>query len=36
MNQTFRYEAQDDNGSQLFVDLLLKAVQKDDDYSMGR
>lgn len=29
MNQTFRYEAQDDNGSQLFVDLLLKAVQKD-------
>jgi len=29
MNQTFRYDAQDDNGSQLFVDLLLKAVQKD-------
>jgi gliding motility associated protien GldN len=29
MNQTFRYDAQDDNGSQLFIDILLKAVQKD-------
>lgn len=26
MNQSFRYEAQDDNGSQLFVNMLLKAV----------
>ena len=26
LNQTFRYEAQDDNGSQVFVDMLLKAV----------
>jgi gliding motility associated protien GldN len=26
INQTFRYEAQDDNGSQIFVDMLLKAV----------
>ncbi len=29
MNQTFRYDAQEDNGSQLFIDILLKAVQKD-------
>ncbi len=27
MNQTFRYEAQDDNGSQMFVDMILKAVK---------
>ncbi|HEY1871799.1 MAG TPA: gliding motility protein GldN [Chitinophagaceae bacterium] len=27
MNQVFRYEAQDDNGSQIFVDMLLKAVK---------
>jgi gliding motility associated protien GldN len=26
MNQTFRYEARDDNGSQVFIDMLLKAV----------
>ena len=25
MNQTFRYEAKDDNGSQMFIDMLLKA-----------
>lgn len=29
MNQVFRYDAQDDNGSQLFIDLLFKAIQKD-------
>jgi len=27
LNQVFRYEAQDDNGSQIFVDMLLKAVR---------
>lgn len=26
MNQPFRYNAQDDNGSQLFINLLLRAV----------
>jgi len=26
MNQTFRYKAESDNGSQMFVDILLKAV----------
>jgi gliding motility associated protien GldN len=26
MNQSFRYEANDDNGSQIFVNMLLKAV----------
>lgn len=26
LNQTFRYDAQDDNGSQLFINMLLKAV----------
>ena len=30
MNQTFRYEAQDDNGSQIFVDMLLKAVNSGE------
>ena len=30
MNQTFRYQAEDDNGSQVFVDMLLKAVKKGD------
>ncbi|HEX5654275.1 MAG TPA: gliding motility protein GldN [Chitinophagaceae bacterium] len=30
MNQTFRYEAQDDNGSQLFIDMLLKAVNSGE------
>jgi gliding motility associated protien GldN len=27
MNAVFRYDAQDDNGSQLFIDMLLKAVR---------
>jgi gliding motility associated protien GldN len=26
MNQTFRYDAVDDNGSQIFINMLLKAV----------
>lgn len=26
MNQTFRYEAEDNNGSQMFINILLKAV----------
>lgn len=26
MNQTFRYEAEDDNGSQVFINVLLNAV----------
>ncbi|MEI9809726.1 MAG: gliding motility protein GldN [Bacteroidota bacterium] len=26
MNQTFRYEARDDNGSQLFIDMLMRSV----------
>lgn len=26
MNQTFRYDAVDDNGSQMFINILLKAV----------
>jgi gliding motility associated protien GldN len=26
MNQTFRYKAESDNGSQMFVDMLLRAV----------
>jgi gliding motility associated protien GldN len=29
LNQTFRYEAEDDNGSQMFVDMLLKAIRED-------
>jgi gliding motility associated protien GldN len=29
MNQVFRYDAQDDNGSQLFIDLLFRAIEKD-------
>ena len=29
MNQTFRYEAEDDNGSQMFVNILLDAIKKD-------
>ena len=29
MNQTFRYNAEDDNGSQMFIDILLKAVRRD-------
>lgn len=41
MNQPFRYEAKDDNGSQMFVDMLLKAVKtgqvtafQDDRFSI--
>jgi gliding motility associated protien GldN len=41
MNQSFRYEAKDDNGSQMFVDILLKAVKsgqvtafQDDRFSV--
>ena len=30
MNQVFRYEAQDDNGSQIFIDMLLKAVNSGE------
>jgi gliding motility associated protien GldN len=30
MNQTFRYEATDDNGSQLFINMLMKAVMKGE------
>ena len=30
INQVFRYEAQDDNGSQIFVDMLLKAVNSGE------
>lgn len=30
LNQTFRYEAMDDNGSQLFVNMLLKAVNSGE------
>lgn len=30
INQVFRYEAKDDNGSQMFVDILLKAVTSGD------
>jgi len=30
MNQVFRYEAQDDNGSQVFVDILLKAIKSGE------
>ena len=26
MNQPFRYEAESDNGSQMFINMLLKAV----------
>jgi len=29
MNQTFRYEAEDDNGGQMFIQILLKAVRRD-------
>lgn len=28
MNQTFRFEGQDDNGSQMFINILLKAVRE--------
>lgn len=30
MNQTFRYDASDDNGSQLFINMLLKAVNSGE------
>jgi gliding motility associated protien GldN len=30
INSVFRYETQDDNGSQIFVDILLKAVQSGE------
>jgi len=30
INQVFRYDAQDDNGSQIFVDMLLKAVRSGE------
>lgn len=30
MNQTFRYQAEDDNGSQIFLNMLLKAVQNGE------
>jgi gliding motility associated protien GldN len=43
LNQTFRYEAKDDNGSQLFIDMLLKAVNsgqvtsfEDDRFSIPK
>jgi gliding motility associated protien GldN len=29
MNQVFRYDGQDNNGSQLFINLLFKAIEKD-------
>lgn len=29
MNQTFRYEAEDDNGSQMFINILFDALKKD-------
>jgi gliding motility associated protien GldN len=41
MNQPFRYEAQSDNGSQMFIDMLLKAINtgevtafQDDRFSI--
>lgn len=30
MNQTFRYMAQEDNGSQLFFDIMMRAVKKGE------
>lgn len=30
MNMPFRYEASDDNGSQMFIDILMRAVQNGD------
>lgn len=43
MNQTFRYEAENDNGSQVFVNMLLKAVNtgqvtafEDDRFSIPK
>jgi gliding motility associated protien GldN len=43
MNQTFRYEATDDNGSQIFINMLMKAVNsgqvtafEDDRFSIPK
>ena len=30
MNEPFRYDAEEDNGSQLFINILLTAIQKKD------
>ena len=30
INKVFQYEASDDNGSQMFIDILLKAIKKGD------
>jgi gliding motility associated protien GldN len=30
LNQTFRYDAEDDNGSQIFINMLLKAVNSGE------
>lgn len=35
MNQTFRYEAEDDNGSQMFMNILLDALKKDSVVAFG-
>jgi gliding motility associated protien GldN len=35
MNQVFRYEAQDDNGSQIFVEMLMKAVNSGEITAFG-
>jgi gliding motility associated protien GldN len=30
MNQPFRFDAEDDNGSQMFINILIKAIKKGD------
>ena len=35
MNQTFRYDAIDDNGSQMFISMLLKAVNSGQVTAFG-
>jgi gliding motility associated protien GldN len=35
MNQTFRYKADDDNGSQTFINILMKAVSSGDVVAFG-
>jgi gliding motility associated protien GldN len=35
LNQTFRYEAEDDNGSQMFMNILLDALKKDSVVAFG-
>ncbi|MDB5196000.1 MAG: hypothetical protein JWP88_370, partial [Flaviaesturariibacter sp.] len=35
MNQSFRYSGQEDNGSQMFVDILLKAVMSGEVTAFG-